>query len=1057
VCQDSKQKGHQKYNVKDLETEGKGPSQEEIKEVEENALQEDVDEIFRESEEREAISKLDQEIMSNSQKETHEGELQDISQLKEEMETLYEREKAQQETREKNQEIKQDLIEKTQNNSKKKERLNGKRFELIYNDKVLANYNPNQTIRQAKGDLSQQTKVKTKTKTKEKKKETSKQKSFKTTAKKMELARDYGNREETKENGESQSTQTEDEKYREETRELIQKAQQEVFRRAEKKEEIENRENQEESEVSKEDLKEINQKDSKDIKKEKDDSKKELYERYKKEMRRRAIYGRYETKGYREWEQNLGEQQEEDLNKTQEILNENKEMAEYHQKREISEKNQEQQKEQRETIRRFHEEWAKYLAKTIRESKDNEISEEIKEELIEVLSRYYELQNLVKKLKKQEISKTEAEKELEKLEETFSENGSIEIELFKNFRWFQGFYEKNRSESLLKQEEKKYLRYISKRLNELKNTEETKCLNWKELLKANLYQITMLGFKEKSQIINLIQKKELSNQDKKELITKLIRLKIEDLNKVFGKSFEAYAKNYVKWGTGWYEDPGLKRIVLNNYFKDKSLSNPLRKNARSSFSVPHSTEEQQKRLNLDIGIKESKNIEIYTTLQLINDLLKQLQNFKEDLAKAFPEKIKKYPHVSLSRLWKGKHQSDFISSIKLKYETEGVFEEINIEDLQLLKQKLINKYGEDRLIVCLKITEKYEECQISVLDMIDELAKELGRVVVNFPVSKKILSKLFGMKEKFISNAVEHRIKKSIKKDYNPNYKFSLEHLDTLSENLNNILGQKAKKCLQLIERYKRSNRDLKEYAHQKYRILKPHIFKELNEESGYWLGFFVADVYINVNTYKIQFGLSIKDKKHLEKFAEFVGLDKKYINEYITYLKYKGEIRKYKIAKLSFGCKSMVADLKDLGFFESRGEMNKRGLPNSILFHIKKANKLGGDWSKSKSGRIALTFLHGFFDGDGHHYGGLCGTVYSSSRAFLELLKRLYNINNEIRMKLHKSVPNDSKVIYVKEIHGEGMRASYYLTLGAELYKKMISSYNIGLDRKKPSPEREI
>jgi len=256
-------------------------------------------------------------------------------------------------------------------------------------------------------------------------------------------------------------------------------------------------------------------------------------------------------------------------------------MAEHHQKQEISEKNQEQQKEQRETIRRFHEEWANYLAKSIRESKDNEISEENKEELIEILSKYNELQSLVDKLKKREIIKTEAEKELEKLEETFSENGSIEIELFKNFRWFQGFYQKNRSESLLKQEEKKYLRYISKRLNELKNAEETKWLNWKELLKANVYQITMLSFKEKSQIINLIQKKELSKEDKKELITKLIRLKIEDLNKLFGKSFEAYAKNYVKWGTGWYEDPGAKRIILNNFLKSNTKFKDVRKEKKN--------------------------------------------------------------------------------------------------------------------------------------------------------------------------------------------------------------------------------------------------------------------------------------------------------------------------------------------------------------------------------------------------------------------------------------------------------------------------------------------
>ena len=195
-----------------------------------------------------------------------------------------------------------------------------------------------------------------------------------------------------------------------------------------------------------------------------------------------------------------------------------------------------------------------------------------------------------------------------------------------------------------------------------------------------------------------------------------------------------------------------------------------------------------------------------------------------------------------------------------------------------------------------------------------------------------------------------------------------------------------------------------------------------------------------------------------MEKLAEFVKIDKRYIYEYDVYLKYKGEIKKYRVARLSFGCRSMVRDLINLGFFESRGEMDDRQLPHSILSHIEKANRIGGDWSRFKSGRIALAFLHGFFDGDGHYYGGSCGAVFSSSETFLEDLKKIYNIDNTIRDHFHKSVPNDSQVIYVKEMQDEGIKPSYHLTLGSELYKKMmrVNDNGFGLERKKPSSEKK-
>ncbi len=423
---ESNRESHQKYNAKDLETDGEVPSKEEFDAEEVIALKEEVDEIFKEREEE------------LSQMETNEEKNQNISQLQGEMESIYEREKAQQEILEKNQEIKQITATNSKNTSKKKVKLNGKKFELIYNPKELAKYNPNQAIHQARGDAKHEGKEIKRSNNRGKKEEASDQKPYKTNAKKMELAKDIGNSQEPKNEIDSQTNENQEDKYRQETRNLIYKAQQEVARRAEKNQELENQ-NHQQSELPKENLERITQKESNKIEKE---------------------------------ENNQFVEKKEETNYTQKNELKNKELPENPQKQNRKEKKQEEQEDKDEQFHKFHGEWAKYLSKTMNNDKDKEISSEIKKELTEILSKFDELQNLVKKLKRREITKTEAEKEFEKLESTFSKNGRRENELFKHFGWFQRFYEKTWSQSLLKQREKGFIRYISKRLDELKKIEK---------------------------------------------------------------------------------------------------------------------------------------------------------------------------------------------------------------------------------------------------------------------------------------------------------------------------------------------------------------------------------------------------------------------------------------------------------------------------------------------------------------------------------------------------------------------------------------------------------
>ncbi|TFG26930.1 MAG: hypothetical protein EU532_08605 [Promethearchaeota archaeon] len=114
----------------------------------------------------------------------------------------------------------------------------------------------------------------------------------------------------------------------------------------------------------------------------------------------------------------------------------------------------------------------------------------------------------------------------------------------------------------------------------LKNSTTSNNKNWRELLKVNLDKISMLNINEKSKIRKIIQKKQYSEIDQKELISILIKLKTEDLIKLFGKSFKEFSDRYVKWGKGWYQDLRLKKIILNNYL-DRERENNLRKESRS--------------------------------------------------------------------------------------------------------------------------------------------------------------------------------------------------------------------------------------------------------------------------------------------------------------------------------------------------------------------------------------------------------------------------------------------------------------------------------------------
>ena len=91
---------------------------------------------------------------------------------------------------------------------------------------------------------------------------------------------------------------------------------------------------------------------------------------------------------------------------------------------------------------------------------------------------------------------------------------------------------------------------------------------------------------------------------------------------------------------------------------------------------------------------------------------------------------------------------------------------------------------------------------------------------------------------------------------------------------------------------------------------------------------------------------------------------------------------------------------------------------------------------SYRESGKIALAFLLGYFDGDGHLYKGMTVQLYSADYSYLEKIRILYESKNIVRTR--KKV-DDKK------------RPQKTLYLGADLYDAMLRSFSGSMKRKRP------
>ncbi|KKL92390.1 hypothetical protein LCGC14_1885170 [marine sediment metagenome] len=194
-------------------------------------------------------------------------------------------------------------------------------------------------------------------------------------------------------------------------------------------------------------------------------------------------------------------------------------------------------------------------------------------------------------------------------------------------------------------------------------------------------------------------------------------------------------------------------------------------------------------------------------------------------------------------------------------------------------------------------------------------------------------------------------------------------------------------------------------------------------EEKGYWFGFMLSDGSITLGTdekvrYQISIELGIKDKDQLVKFTNSIGLKTTKIGERTKTI----EGKEYEMTYITFTCKPMVDDLRNLGYFEFKDGGRLSSL-ESMPYNIQKS------------------IILGFFDGD-----GLQGKseIDSSNVQFLYQLKEYYNIKYPVTLKI------DIDADYINNNPIKPTKNMYRLSLGASFFNDLLNNYKNSMGRKR-------
>ncbi len=320
----------------------------------------------------------------------------------------------------------------------------------------------------------------------------------------------------------------------------------------------------------------------------------------------------------------------------------------------------------------------------------------------------------------------------------------------------------------------------------------------------------------------------------------------------------------------------------------------------------------------------------------------------------------------------------------------------------------------------------------NTLDYIEDLRNEVGKLV---PKDEKPKGKLsydkfslyIGMNERYLRSVKNRLINKGYP-SYNPYFKFSNDQLEAFLDSLIKKFGKESiEGCFKVIMKYK-NEMNILDYRHQQWQIHNPNLkydfFKILdNSKSGYYFGLLLADGLIDKERNNIGLFLEKNDIKVIERFREDLQISNKLENRIDKRIvKKSGEFSKQYGVRV--GCKPMMDDLKKLGFFKFK---SGKALKNGFFTEL--------------SNRVKYSILLGFYDGDGEEGAT---KIISSNKKFLEQIKREFNVRNDVR--LHHKGKKHQFVVYMYS----KTKNTWYLSLGADVFNKMMESYEYSMERKR-------
>ena len=144
------------------------------------------------------------------------------------------------------------------------------------------------------------------------------------------------------------------------------------------------------------------------------------------------------------------------------------------------------------------------------------------------------------------------------------------------------------------------------------------------------------------------------------------------------------------------------------------------------------------------------------------------------------------------------------------------------------------------------------------------------------------------------------------------------------------------------------------------------NIFNKIdNEEKAYWLGFIVADGYLNINKHMLRIKLGNRDRSHLIKFIKFIGGNEEMLKSEIH--SETGNENFY----VSLYSKEVMNDLLGLGIEQAKSGKEK-------VCNIDK--------------KYYRDFIRGLWDGDGFIRENLSGIGLVGSEEVLAFVQNYFN-----------------------------------------------------------------